>query len=105
MDQLTQAILKNYMKITNEQAQMTLLDEIHAICLKNIPTIGERIIKILEYLYDNEVVDEQWIMKWYKNRIQNKQISISEQEKSYYDNLIKFIDWLANAESDDEDDD
>jgi DNA repair ATPase RecN len=108
MDQITQFILKNYMKKTNEQAQMTLLNELDLICLKHIQPIGERILNILDYLYDRNVIDEQWILKWYKNKQQqigNNELVIKPEEKIYYDKLKEFVEWLQNAESDDDDDD
>ncbi len=108
LDQITQLILKNYMKITNEQAQMTLLNELDLICLKYIQPIGERILKILEYLYNNDVVDEEWILKWYKikqDKIEKNQLIIKPEEKIYYDKLKEFVEWLQNAESDDDDED
>jgi carbonic anhydrase/acetyltransferase-like protein (isoleucine patch superfamily) len=107
LDQLTQFILKNYMKTTNEQAQMTLLNELDLICLKHIQPIGERIVNILDYLYDKDVLDEQWILKWYKNKqdkIEKNEILIKPEDKIYYDKLKEFIQWLQNAESDDDDD-
>ena len=108
MDQITQFILKNYMKTTNEQAQMTLLNELNSICLKQIQPIGERILNILDYLYDKDVLDEQWILKWYRNKqvkIEQNELIIKPEEKIYYDKLNEFIQWLETAESDDDDDD
>ena len=108
LDQITQFILKNYMKTTNEQAQMTLLNELNSICLKHIQPIGERILNILDYLYDKDVLDEQWILKWYKikqTKIEQNELIIKPEEKIYYDKLKEFFQWLENADSDDEDDD
>jgi hypothetical protein len=87
---------------------MTLLNELDLICLKYIQPIGERILNILDYLYDKDVIDEQWIIKWYKNKqekIENNLLEIESKEKIYYDKLKEFIEWLENAESDDDDDD
>ncbi|CAF0749943.1 unnamed protein product [Adineta steineri] len=108
MDQITQDILKNYMKTTNEEAQMTLLNELDLICLKFIQPIGERIVNILNYLYEKDVLVEEWILKWYKNKqekIQKNELVIKPEEKIYYDKLKQFIEWLQNAESEDDDDD
>lgn len=108
LDQITQFILKNYMKTTNEQAQMTLLNELNSICLKHIQPIGERILNILDYLYDRDVLDEQWLLKWYKikqTKLEQNELVIKPEEKIYYDKLKEFIQWLEEAESDDDDDD
>lgn len=108
LDQISQFILKNYMKTTNEQAQMTLLNEINSICLKQIQPIGERILNILDYLYDKDVLDEQWILKWYRNKqvkLEQNELVIKPEEKIYYDKLKEFVQWLENAESDDDEDD
>ncbi len=105
MDQITQFILKNYMKTNNENAQMTFINELHSICLKYVQPIGERIVNILNYLYEKDVIDEQWIIKWYKNKhekIEKNELSIKPEEKIYYDKLKEFVEWLQNAESDDE---
>lgn len=107
LEQITQFILKNYMKTTNEQAQMTLLNELDLICLKHIQPIGERIVNIFNYLYEKDVIDEEWILKWYKNKqekIQQEQILIKPEEQIYYNKLKDFIEWLQNAESDDDED-
>jgi acetyltransferase-like isoleucine patch superfamily enzyme len=106
MDQITQFILKNYMKTTNEHAQMTLLNELNSICLKHVQPIGERIVNILNYLYEKDVIDEQWIIKWYKNKqekIDKNELLIKPEEKIYYDKLKEFVEWLQTAESDDDD--
>ncbi|UJR23483.1 hypothetical protein I4U23_026482 [Adineta vaga] len=108
LDQTTQYILKNYMKTTNAESQMTLLNELDAICLKHIQPIGERIVGILNYLYEQEVIIEESILKWYETkqeRIANNEIAIKPEEKTYYDKLKQFIDWLQTAESEEEDDD
>jgi carbonic anhydrase/acetyltransferase-like protein (isoleucine patch superfamily) len=106
LDQITKFILKNYMKITNKEAQMTLLNELNLICLKHIQPIGERIVNILNYLYEEDVIDEQWILQWYENKrdnIQNNKLIIKSEEQIYYDKLKQFVEWLQNAESDDDD--
>lgn len=108
MDQTTKPILKNYMKKTNEQSQMTLLNEFDSICLKHIQPIGERIVQILSYLYDNDVLDEQWILQFYEKKqekLNSNQSTIKLEEKLYYDKMKQFVEWLQNAESEDEDDD
>jgi carbonic anhydrase/acetyltransferase-like protein (isoleucine patch superfamily) len=108
MDQITQFILKNYMKTTNQEAQMSLLNELDLICLKHIQPIGERIVNILNYLYEGDVIDEKWILQWYenkRNKIENKQLIIKEEEKIYYDKVKQFIEWLQNAESEEEEED
>ncbi|CAF1338764.1 unnamed protein product [Rotaria sordida] len=108
MDQITQFILKNYMKITNEQSQISLLNGLDSICLKHIQPIGERIVNILNYLYENDVIDEQWILQWYENKqekIENNELIIKPEEKIYYDKLKQFVEWLQNAESEDDDQD
>ncbi|CAF1569022.1 unnamed protein product, partial [Adineta steineri] len=51
------------MKTTNEEAQMTLLNELDLICVKFIQPIGERIVNILNYLYEKDVLVEEWILK------------------------------------------
>jgi hypothetical protein len=106
LDQITKFILKHYMKITNKEAQMTLLNELNLICLKHIQPIGERIVSILNYLYEEDVIDEQWILQWYENKrdnIQNNKLIIKSEEQIYYDKLKQFVEWLQNAESDDDD--
>ncbi|CAF0851629.1 unnamed protein product [Rotaria sp. Silwood1] len=108
LDQITQFILKNYMKITNKQSQIALLNELNLICLKHIQPIGERIVNILNYLYDNDVIDEKWIIQWYddkQEKIKNNQLIIKPEEKIYYDKLKQFVEWLQNAESEDNDED
>ncbi|CAF4110337.1 unnamed protein product, partial [Rotaria sp. Silwood2] len=108
MDQITQFILKNYMKITNKQSQKALLNELDLICLKHIHPIGERIASILNYLYENDIIDEQWILQWYEEKqekIENNQLIIKPEEKIYYDKLKQLVDWLQNTESEDDDED
>ncbi|CAF1619473.1 unnamed protein product [Rotaria magnacalcarata] len=107
LDQISQFIIKNYMKITNEGEQVLLLNELDLICLKYIQPIGERILNILNYLYENDVVSEQWILLWYRNKqekIKTNQLEVKPEEKVYYDKLQQFVEWLQNAESEDDDD-
>jgi carbonic anhydrase/acetyltransferase-like protein (isoleucine patch superfamily) len=108
LDQITQFILKNYMKTTNEQSQMTLLNELDFICLKHIQPIGERIVNILNYLYEKDVLVEELIVKWYENqrkKIERNELVIKSEEKIYHDKLKQFVEWLQNAESENDDDD
>ncbi|CAF0789931.1 unnamed protein product [Adineta ricciae] len=108
LDQTTQFILKNYMKTTNEESQMTLLTELESICLKHVHPIGERVVNILNYLYDQDVIVEESIIKWYQlkqSQIEKNEILIKSDEKIYYDKLKQFVEWLQNAESEDDDED
>jgi hypothetical protein len=96
------------MKTTNEQAQMTLLNELDFICLKHIQPIGERIVNILNYLYEKDVLVEELIVKWYENqrkKIERNELVIKSEEKIYHDKLKQFVEWLQNAESENDDDD
>ena len=108
MDQLTKSILKNYMRTSNEQAQIRLLNQLDLICLEYIHPIGERILNILHYLYDHDVVDEERILQWYENKqeqIKKDSFEMNPEEKVYYDKLKQFIEWLQNAEIEEDDDD
>lgn len=108
MDKISKSILKHYLKVTNEQAQLLLLSELDLICLKQIQPIGERIHKILAYLYDNDVIDEEWILKWYngqQQKIRNNELIVKPEENTYYNKLKEFVEWLQNAESEEDDDD
>ena len=102
LERTTSAVLKNYLKTTDEEAQMTLIDGLHEICLENVKVMGGRILQILNYLYENDIVDEEWILKWYDENEEERK-HLEEEQKVYYEKLKQFVDWLRTAESDDED--
>ena len=101
LEQTTQFILKYYLKITDQQAQTILLNELHQICLRQTQLIGERIVNILDYLYDNDVIDEKWVLAWHQ-QLRANEASRKPEEATYYEKIQKFVQWLEDAESEDD---
>ncbi|CAF0769840.1 unnamed protein product [Didymodactylos carnosus] len=104
LTQTTVPILKNYVRLDDENSQLLCLQELENLCLDNLQTLGTRIHQILDFLYDQDVFAEKWILKWYDSKkLENeaKTTNQDQQHQQYWTNLKTFVNWLKTADEED----
>ncbi|KAL3526999.1 hypothetical protein ACH5RR_011655 [Cinchona calisaya] len=78
----------------NEGSQLLLLRSIEQFCLKPNSAAVKEVALVLKALYDADVVEEEYIVKWYQEGLAG-----SNKDSSIWKNSKPFIDWLQSAES------
>ncbi|ONI34936.1 hypothetical protein PRUPE_1G506900 [Prunus persica] len=90
---------KNYLAAATqvEGSQMVLLQAIESFIGKANPDAAKEVALVLKSLYDVDVLEEEFIMKWYQQGLggMNKSSLI-------WKNAKPFIEWLQSAESETE---
>jgi translation initiation factor 5 len=82
----------------DEGSQLLLLRAIEAFVLKpSLPALKE-VALFLKALYDADVVEEEYIMQWYKEGLAG-----GNKDSQMWKNVRPFIEWLQSAESETED--
>ncbi|XP_058088578.1 eukaryotic translation initiation factor 5-like [Magnolia sinica] len=83
----------------DDGSQILLLRAIEAFCGKAASTDAlKEVALVLKALYDADMVEEEYIMQWYKEGL------VGESKKAQiWKNLKPFIEWLQSAESETED--
>ncbi|MBA0722449.1 hypothetical protein Golax_003126 [Gossypium laxum] len=94
---------KNYIAaavaaIKEERSQLVLLNSIESFCSKANPDAAKEVALVLKVLYDDDILEEEFIMEWYQ-----KGIAGSNKGSQIWKNLKPFIEWLQTAESESED--
>ncbi|CAB4267027.1 unnamed protein product [Prunus armeniaca] len=90
---------KNYLAAATQEegSQMVLLQAIECFIGKANPDAAKEVALVLKSLYDADVLEEEFIMKWYQQGLggMNKSSLI-------WKNAKPFIEWLQSAESETE---
>ncbi|RZC77344.1 hypothetical protein C5167_001517 [Papaver somniferum] len=90
---------KNYLAAAthdNEGSQILLLRAIGAFCEKSGPEVVKEVALVLKTLYDEDVLEEEYIVQWF-----NEGIGASKNSQ-IWKNVKPFIVWLQSAESESE---
>ncbi|KAH1065288.1 hypothetical protein J1N35_030275 [Gossypium stocksii] len=90
---------KNYLAAAarEEGWQMMLLNSIESFCGKANLEAAKEVALVLKVLYDNDILEEEFIMEWYQ-----KGVAGVNKSSQIWKNSKPFIEWLQNAESETE---
>lgn len=90
---------KNYLAaaIQEEGSQMVLLHAIETFCKKASAEAVKEVALVLKTLYDNDLLEEEFIMEWYKQGLAG-----GNKSSPIWKNVKPFIEWLQSAESESE---
>ncbi|KAK3427535.1 hypothetical protein EUGRSUZ_F03737 [Eucalyptus grandis] len=90
---------KSYLVAATEEdgSQMVLLQAIESFCGKAGQEVTKEVALVLKFLYDNDVLEEEFIMEWYQ-----KGLAGGNKASPIWKNVKPFIEWLQNAESESE---
>ncbi|XWS25224.1 hypothetical protein CRYUN_Cryun27aG0051200 [Craigia yunnanensis] len=90
---------KNYLAAAVEEEgwQVVLLHSIESFCGKANPEAAKEVALVLKVLYDNDILEEEFIMEWYL-----KGVAGSNKSSQIWKNVKPFIEWLQSAESESE---
>ncbi|KAL6179772.1 hypothetical protein ACLB2K_046443 [Fragaria x ananassa] len=80
-----------------EGSQLVLLRGFESFCGKASPDATKEVALVLKSLYDEDVLEEEYIMKWYQEGLSGKAKS-----SPIWKNIKPFIEWLQSAESETE---
>ncbi|KAI5684339.1 hypothetical protein M9H77_05567 [Catharanthus roseus] len=78
-------------------SQLLLLSAIEGFTKKSNPTAAKEVALVLKALYDADILEEEYIVKWYEEGLEG-----SNKGSSIWKNAKPFIEWLQNAESESE---
>nr|XP_043614921.1 eukaryotic translation initiation factor 5-like [Erigeron canadensis] len=83
--------------VEGEDSQLVLLRAIEEFCGKSNPSAVKEVPLILKALYDADILEEEYVVKWYEEGLngENKRSSI-------WKNAKPFVEWLQSAESESE---
>ncbi|CAD5165303.1 eukaryotic translation initiation factor 5-like [Musa acuminata AAA Group] len=84
--------------VQDEESQMCLLRAMEAFCGKFGGDAVKEVALAAKSLYDGDVLEEECIMKWYKEGLTG-----ASKSSAVWKNIKPFIEWLQNAESESED--
>ncbi|THU70427.1 hypothetical protein C4D60_Mb08t24870 [Musa balbisiana] len=84
--------------VQDEESQMCLLRAMEAFCGKFVGDAVKEVSLAAKSLYDGDVLEEECIMKWYKEGLTG-----ASKSSAVWKNIKPFIEWLQNAESESED--
>ncbi|KAA8546351.1 hypothetical protein F0562_002910 [Nyssa sinensis] len=90
---------KNYLAVStgDEGSQLVLLHAIEAFCGKANSEAVKEVALVLKVLYDNDVLEEEFIVEWYE-----KGLSGDNKDSQIWKNVKGFLVWLQSAESESE---
>lgn len=80
-----------------EGSQLLLLGAIEEFCGKSNPTAVKEVALVLKALYDADVLEEEYIVKWYEEGSTR-----GNKNSPIWRNVKPFTEWLQNAESESE---
>ncbi|CAI9105950.1 OLC1v1004987C1 [Oldenlandia corymbosa var. corymbosa] len=85
---------------SDENGQLLLLHAIEEFFLKlNNSAAVKEVALVLKALYDEDILEEECILKWYQEGLAAE----ANKDSSIWENSKPFIEWLQNAESETED--
>ncbi|CAG2161273.1 unnamed protein product [Oppiella nova] len=98
-------LIRNYIK--SKESQNDCIEAIEDYCLKDCQRITPiMFVKLINYLYDNEVLREDVILEWHTNAKPLPELDLEEQESLRSHKAIQgFIQWLTEAEEESSSDD
>ncbi|KAF5184797.1 Eukaryotic translation initiation factor [Thalictrum thalictroides] len=90
---------KNYLAaaLQTEESQLLLLKAIDDFCRKSKPDVVKEVALALKTLYDADVLEEEYIVKWYEEGLAG-----TNKNSQIWKNTKPFIEWLQSAESESE---
>ncbi|KAL5718474.1 Eukaryotic translation initiation factor 5A-1 [Ranunculus cassubicifolius] len=90
---------KKYLAVTvqEEGDQTHLLNAIDDFCRKSKPDVVNEVALVLKSLYDGDVLEEEYIVKWYEAGLKG-----ANKNSQIWKNTKPFIEWLQSAESESE---
>ncbi|KAG8503908.1 hypothetical protein CXB51_001872 [Gossypium anomalum] len=80
-----------------EGCQMMLLRSMELFCGRASPEAAKEVALVIKVLYDDDILEEEFIMEWYQ-----KGIAGSNKSSQIWKYVKPFIEWLQNAESETE---
>lgn len=90
---------KNYIAaaVQEDGSQPTLLHAIESFCGKASPEAAKEVGLVLKALYDNDMLEEEFIVEWYEKGVHG-----ANKSSPIWKNVKPFVDWLQSAESETE---
>nr|QCP57281.1 eukaryotic translation initiation factor 5 [Mangifera indica] len=90
---------KSYLAAATQEegSQMVLLHTIESFFGKASPEVLKEVALVLKALYDNDVLEEEFILEWYQQGLVG-----SNRNSLVWKNAKPFIEWLQSAESESE---
>ncbi|PIN19019.1 Translation initiation factor 5 (eIF-5) [Handroanthus impetiginosus] len=90
---------KNYIAaaVQEEGSQALLLNTIESFCGKTNTEAVKEVALALKELYDNDVLEEEFIVEWYE-----KGVNGGNKGSPIWKNVKPFVEWLQSAESETE---
>ncbi|KAF5741035.1 Translation initiation factor IF2/IF5 isoform 1 [Tripterygium wilfordii] len=82
---------------TQDGSHMILLHAFESFYTKANPEAAKEVGLALKVLYDSDLLEEEFILEWYK-----KGLAGSNKNSPIWKNIVPFIEWLQNAESESE---
>ncbi|KAD2393058.1 hypothetical protein E3N88_40035 [Mikania micrantha] len=92
---------KNYLAALIEgedESQLLLLQAIEDFCGKSNPNAVKEVALVLKALYDVDILEEEYVVRWYEEGTSGGNKSSSP----IWKNAKPFVDWLQSAESESE---
>lgn len=80
-----------------EDSQMLLLRAVEEFCGKGNPTAVKEVPLVLKALYDVDILEEEYVVKWYEEGC-----SGGNKSSPIWKNAKPFVEWLQSAESETE---
>ncbi|CBI19089.3 unnamed protein product, partial [Vitis vinifera] len=80
-----------------DRSQSILLRAIESFCGKSNPEAVKEVGLVLKALYDNDLLEEEFILEWYKQGLAG-----GNKNSKIWKNVKPFIEWLQSAESESE---
>ncbi|XP_076886603.1 eukaryotic translation initiation factor 5-like [Bidens hawaiensis] len=80
-----------------EESQMLLLRAVEDFCGKSNPNAVKEVALVLKALYDVDIIEEEFVVKWYEEGTSGRNKS-----SLIWKNAKPFVEWLQSAESESE---
>ncbi|XP_010528820.1 PREDICTED: translation initiation factor eIF-2B subunit epsilon-like isoform X2 [Tarenaya hassleriana] len=91
-------LIGNYVKQIDEQIEVIMKFE--EMCQESAKEFAPLFTQIMHFLYDNDVLEEDAILKWAEEKA-----GADESDKVFLKQADKFIQWLKEAEEEEDEDD
>ncbi|XP_076894517.1 eukaryotic translation initiation factor 5-like [Bidens hawaiensis] len=83
--------------VEGEESQMLLLRAVEDFCGKSNPNAVKEVALVLKTLYDVDIIEEEYVVKWYEEGT-----SGGNKSSLIWKNAKPFVEWLQSAESESE---